>query len=110
MSHNATLSIGGIDGLRRFDDSDFDTFGGAEPFPFGGQAPLIYEGEDRVIIAARGGIEVMFCTAEELVFAGYDGGFTLSNDSLTYRDAIAAIRFLREMGEDALAALGFVRT
>jgi hypothetical protein len=89
-----------VSGIRSFDADDHECFGGAERFAFGGQAPVIYEGSDRIIIAGRYGVEVMFGDS--------DGDhFVMARESLTHDDAVLIIELVQYASQATLKAIGF---
>jgi hypothetical protein len=97
---NATLPIGTFSGIRFFDEDDFMSFGGAEPFAFGGQPPVIYENSDRLIVAGRNGVEVMFGDHE-------CDHYVLAREQMTMCEAIAVIEMISHASRIAMKAVGF---
>jgi hypothetical protein len=89
-----------VSGIRFFDEDDRMAFGGAEEFAFGGQPPVIYENSDRVIVAGRNGVEVMFGDTE------FDH-YVMARDQMTYGDAILVIELIEFASRDTLKAIGF---
>lgn len=87
--------------VRPFNNDDYLCFGGAERFAYGSQAPVIYEGSDRIIAAGRYGVEVMFGDSDA-------DRFSLVRDSLTKEDAILIIELVQFASRSTLRAIGFV--
>lgn len=90
--------INPVSGIRFFDEDDFMAFGGAEPFAFGGQPPVVYENSDRLIVASRFGVQVMFDD---------NGYFVLHREQMTLSDAILVIELIESASRDTLKAIGF---
>lgn len=93
--------INPVSGIRFFDEDDFMAFGGAEAFAFGGQPPVIYENSDRVIVAGRNGVEVMFGDWQEV------DHYVMPREQMTYRDAVLVIELIEHASRDTLSAIGF---
>lgn len=95
-----TVPVGTFSGIRFMDQDDLMSFSGAEDFAFGGQPPVIYENSDRLIVAGRNGVEVMF--------GDHDlDRYVLARDQMTMSEAIAVIEMISHASRIALKAVGF---
>jgi hypothetical protein len=92
--------INPVSGIRFMDQDDLMSFGGAEDFAFGGQPPVIYENSDRLIVAGRNGVEVMFGDTE------FDH-YVLAREQMTMHEAILVIELIESASRDTLKAIGF---
>jgi hypothetical protein len=92
--------INPVSGIKFFSRDDYDSFGGAEEFAFGGQPPVICETSDRLIVAGRYGVEVMFGDTE------FDH-FVMTREQMTYKDAVLVIGLIEFASRDTLKAIGF---
>lgn len=92
--------INPVSGIRFFDEDSYMAFGGAEAFAFGGQPPVIYENSDRVIVAGRNGVMVMFGDHD------FDR-YVLDRQNMTYGEAVAVIEMISYGSRVALKAVGF---
>lgn len=88
-------------GIRFFDEDDFMSFAGAEAFAFGGQPPVIYENSDRLIVAGRNGVTVMFGDWQEV------DHYVLAREQMTLNQAVAVIEMVSHASRLALEAVGF---
>lgn len=92
--------INPISGIRFFDEDDFMAFGGAERFAFGGQPPVICEGSDRVIVAGRNGVEVMFGDSDA-------DHYVMAREQMTHKEAVLVIELIEFASRDTIKAIGF---
>lgn len=92
--------INPVSGIRFFDEDDHMAFGGAEAFAFGGQPPVICETSDRLIVAGRNGVEVMFGDTE------FDH-YVMPREQMTHKDAVLVIELIEFASRDTLKAIGF---
>jgi fructose-1,6-bisphosphatase len=96
----SNIPVGTFSGIRFMDQDDLMSFGGAEEFAFGGQPPVIYENSDRLIVAGRNGVEVMFGDND------FDH-YVLAREQMTMSEAIAVIELISHASRTALKAVGF---
>jgi hypothetical protein len=93
-------AINPVSGIRFMDQDDLMSFSGAEEFAFGGQPPVIYENSDRLIVAGRNGVEVMFGDHD------FDH-YVLAREQMTMCEAIAVIEMISHASRIAMKAVGF---
>ena len=89
-----------VSAIRPFGEDDYLCFGGAERFAFGGQAPVICEGSDRLIVADRNGVSVMFGDDDASRYVLYRG-------ALSHGEAILIIELIQFASIATLKAIGF---
>jgi len=87
-------------GIRFMNQDDLLAFGGAEEFAFGCQPPVICETGDRLIVAGRYGVEVMFGDSDS-------AHYVLHREQMRFSEAILVIELIRDASIHTLKAIGF---